>query len=561
MLSFKKYLITNFFNKYAWKKLDALPSNLDDITHVFDLVNLVFWSKPTLPFQVRAVFRSHTSDADADAEVEAWFQKQTIYDSKYFFIVPYPNEFSFPTNILLVINKQSYDALDELTREYYITINCYVNLVLQKFVHRTWDEINARMPLNEYALNWVWFRKVGSRMTRLMWERARTWVHLNPDLKIVLWTDISDAQELGDFLEDLPKEEQDPFWNGRIKVMYLQDTLTFVQNYAVKHELPQEFNMDTYLRLIEMRENGYVLIAKTDYLRGMILHDHGGFYADFNDCACMIPMRYWFHEIYNRQSYILPCDTFNPNQKSNYFAFVPPGSDAFATLYTKTLKNFGCILKFVRDCSRVKHVIANMYLPLAQEFWKKMKTTRIPTAELVELMTSFYKNNFVFRDIEQSLTFNVSKAIRMSDPRAIMFFPVYIFKYISEKQDIPQLKFIYDYMVNQFLKISRFESNHTIYFDKLYQESFKESNSVNEVHDLVTELLNTCLEDEDFLTYLHYQFVRNFTFIAMDMTNFTMHVGSSIMKDLIPSCYVRTNMTLLTLIGHFGDGGSMQRES
>lgn len=564
MTSFKQTLFDSH-PSYKWELCQTVP-NRASVTEVFDLTQHVFLYKQPLPFLGNAVFRHLKTNTDANSFADTWFNSINGTDeNKQCIQIPYPNEFGMRSLILMVVDREAYDALSEPQKEYYIAINAYINLVLRKCIHRSWKEIDASPPLPQKTLYWVWFRKPGYKLTRLIWERAQTWIAMNPEMRFVLWTDIEDATELKEFLSDIQNPE--PFWNGRITIKYFEDTINFVHYYLQKYRI-HRLDAENYIQLLKSRNHGYTLIAKTDYLRAMILHDQGGFYADFNDCICMVPMRYWFHEMYHQQSFVLPCDTFNPTQISNYFIFVPPNSKEFELLHRKTFASFSSLLKFVRDYAPVKKVIGTIFPTYAKQFLKKLKANvSDPIKQLAEMMIPAFQDPSVINALSAAIEFDVRKGLSLCDQRAKVFFPIYVYKYISEKFKRPHLKHIYDYFSNEFAKIARFNEHKTssgsitiTYFNNMYKEDKNAlEDFIEKEYDAFFELLDQCSGDEAFLEFLHYQFLRNFTFIAMDMTNFMLHVNNPSIENLVPFSYVLLNTTCMTLVGHYGDGTSMQR--
>ena len=179
-------------------------------------------------------------------------------------------------------------------------------------------------------------------------QRAESWIRLNPEMNFILWTDLDDKAELLDFLSQVPAEHAQHFTSGRVTIKYLKDTVEFVMMYLQMHKDKDQIkNLDAtrFVDIIKNKDNSRVLIAKTDYLRAMILHHYGGFYVDFNDCECFLPIKFWFNELVDRQQLILPCDTFNESHVSNYFIYVPKGSKIFEDLHLDTLTGFEGIMK------------------------------------------------------------------------------------------------------------------------------------------------------------------------------------------------------------------------
>jgi hypothetical protein len=404
----------------------------------------------------------------------------------------------------------------------------------------------------------------------------------------VLWTDLDDKEELEDFLYDIKEKYKVQFSNGRIQVKFLQDTVDFVKEYLATYkdkEAIKNFNASKFIELIENREYGRTLIAKTDFLRSMVLHHNGGFYADFNDCQCMIPIRYWFQELVRKQAFLLPCDTFNEAHISNFFMYVSKGSKGFRNLHFGTLKGFDGILKCFKDETTPKR-ISSLYITYAKKYLKKLKQnvdTTEPTQILVDMMFPVYDNGKFLNTIRETLTDNGIKGMERSDVRAKIFFPLFIFKYIAKKYDYPDLMEFFDYFVEEFKTIStigiqrapiqmnssgtgikpqapqsgpkKFEVK---YFSQSHVEDWDDYDILMNKYDSILEKLDLLKDDVEFDKFLYDLFMKNFAGIAMAMTNLIMHLPRELsFHELIPFCFVYVNMTHLTMIGHWGDGSSI----
>jgi hypothetical protein len=574
---------------YSWGEVTFNKLDLNEITELYDLSDNKYFYKVATPFQGTppnpAIFKRMENDKEVD--VTSYIEHLSTFASNLvLFKVAYPNKYFIPSALLLVINREEYNDMTENQKEFFITINSYINLVQRKCEKRPWKNIDGAPTLEEHTMNWVWFRKPGYKLTSAIMNNAQSWIDHNPEMKFVLWTDLENEQELSEFLENIKDVQQQQFTSGRIKVKYLSDVLAFVKDYVAAYkdkDAIKDFDSKSFIDLIETRQYDRTLIAKTDFLRAMILHHFGGFYSDFNDCHCMIPIRYWFQELYKKQAFLLPCDTFNEAHISNFFMYVPKGSKGFRNLHFDTLKGFKGILKCFRDES-TPHKVSSLITGYAKKYLKKLKQgeTCEPTQLLVDMMFPVYDNSKFTTTIRGALTESGIKGLERSDIRAKMFFPLFVFKYVAQKYDMSSLMEFFEYMVEEFKHIGsihvqrapiQLNSNGTMkpsapqtgpkkfevqYFNNSHVEDWDDYDDLAKVFDALTEKLDHLENDPEYDKFIYDLFIKNMAAIPMHMTNLIMHLPKELsFHELVPFCFVYVNMTHLTMIGHFGDGSSI----
>jgi hypothetical protein len=316
-------------------------------------------------------------------------------------------------------------------------------------------------------------------------------------------------------------EEMYPDCPNEITVKYKNDTVELVK----KHCQDQEF-----IRLIDDKICDRRMIAKTDYVRCMVLKEYGGFYADLNDCECFLPLRYWVptHRM------ILPCDTFNPRQISNFFMYVPKGHKGFADLHQKTFRGFSTLSNTLCNPD-VKKKVVSEYLKCAKKFVKRFKPESNPVKILATMMLG---KNFDFDGFD------------LCDVRARVFFPMFVFKYLDETRDF------FEYMSEEFLKIGNiFVKDGKVQITHL--NGCVSLDECDEELNVKEETLDALEDDPKFCDFLFDYFIRNMAPMIVKYTNFTMNMSPPVMKDLVPFCYVYMNLTGMTMVGHYGDGTSI----
>lgn len=576
---------------YTWGETSLNDVDLSQIHEFYDLMSHRFFYKLATPFDSSSpqpsVFKR--IDTEKDYDVEIIMNDLRTRDDYVLFKISYPNKYFGFNTLLMLVDKDEYNTMDDLEKEHYLTINSYINLVLRKCETRTWKELKSYPALSDHTLNWVWFRKPGFKFPPHCLKRAESWIRLNLEMSFTLWTDMENEDELLEFLSECPEEHAHHFTSGRVKIMYHKDTVEFVKLYLESHkdkEQIKKFNGTLFLEMVENRDNSRVLIAKTDFLRAMVLHHYGGFYADFNDCECFLPIKYWFHELVRKQQLILPCDTFNETHISNFFLYVPKGSKMFKNLHLDTLAGFEGILKCFKD-DTTPNKISSLYLNYAKKFVRKLKQaeTYEPTQLLVDTMYPAYVNGRFLSIIRNALTDLAVKGLERSDMRAKVFFPLYVLKYIAKRDNDAKLMEIFDYFVEEFKQIGNIglqrqpinmNSNGQIqrqapqstnkfevqYFQKAYVEDFDLLDDFLKKADGILERIDGLEGDVEYDTFMYNQFIRNMAAIPMVLTNFVLHLPKELtFRELIPFSFIYINMTHVSMIGHYGDGSSLDGQA
>lgn len=528
-MTFKKNLIDNpqetetiFFNKDTYDFSQVFTVDWCEIHEYYNLDRMTFAYKVASPFVYQTnptIFKNIKDDAEYDVSRDERYidERQVLYK------VEYPNEYGTKSGILLVIPAKEWEPLTDEQREQYVAINCYVNLLHRKCVHRTWADISRTAPLTGETFNWVWFRKPGSTK-KISTEPMKTWINHNPELTFVLWTDFEDTNDVTDvFGDDFPFD--------KVTVKYMKDTLEFIGD-----------SDDSFYKVVQERVHERILVAKTDYLRTLILDKNGGFYCDLNDCVCFSPIRHWFHESPKRDI-ILPCDTYNSQQISNYFVYVKKGSKRFHDLHIAKFKKFSSVKRYLCDPD-VPEKIAKLYLSYALKFMGSTKGH--PVKEIVKMMLP---DSGVFNmKLREAITQDGFSGFKMCDVRARVFFPMYVFKYLRDKD--PSLGEFYDFMSEEFLEIRNIEaaSMKIHYSTKDHDDSY-DTSSLKSFEKIVKDLEN----DKEFYEFMFDLFVRNMVFVLMNMTNFTLGLKMP-PRELVPFGFFLTGASVL---GHYGQGTSL----
>lgn len=609
--TFKQYLKGNphllekkenaFINKpqYAWGAVGITDAynRIAEIQEVYDLVETKFYYKQPLPFEHMGgmpeghfLFKPLNMSQATEVSLAETLEKYAELKDEYTgFIVEYPNEYGIKNKVLLISRINALEGMTNDQREIYIVMNTYINLVLRrgKVYSLPAPDENAPFPVKESYLHWVWFRKAGFQLEQTQMYRVVSWLDLNPDLTFYLWTDMEDEAELDDFLKNVHEEHRNQL-KDRVVVKYRADILAFTEAYFKKHandRAIQNFNKERFLEVIRSRDNSTILIAKTDYLRAMILHEMGGFYADFNDCQCLMPLRYWMKELYTSQEIIWPCDSFNPQMISNYFLYIPIGSKKFERYHYSALAGFDGLWTLMKDPESKKR-IAKIYLDLAKKYLKKLKLTSSdrPLKLLVETVLPSYGSGKYLGEMEEIISKVGIKGIEFCDPRGRAFLPMYCIDYIGRKTNDADVKAFYKYMsaeVGQTGHISlkqnfsmnndgktntsnkepeRGDMYNIMYITRGYFEEHDDIEDVITKCDFMLEKVATLYDDEEFIEFIYKKFLINMNIAIVALTNIMLHKDDSTLTntDVVPFSFAYLSFCYLSLVLHWGEGTSVQ---
>lgn len=583
---------------YNWGIVEISHVNVMEIQEVYDLIEKRFYHKQPLPFEHfggapegHYMFKDLQSAHSKQIDLSPMFQDLEKRHDYIAFLIEYPNEYHIKNGILLIADKYMYESLSNEEREIYMCMNAYINLVQRKC--KVYSMGKKCEPLVGESLNWVWFRKGDYKVTPKQMERVKSWVNLNPEITFVLWTDMVDEKEMRDFLSLITDEDVKAwFFNGRIKVNYKDDTVAFVRDYFRIHANDRAvklFDKERFVSIIDERDNGNIMIAKTDYLRAMILHQNGGFYADFNDCQCVVPLRYWMRELYKRQELIWPCDTMNPKQISNYFIYVPIGSKTFEKYHYNTLPGFKGLWTLMKEPSS-KEKLARIYVDMCKKFIKKLKTTESdqPTKLLVETILPVYSSGKYLGDIEEVMGKQVLKGIEYCDPRGRCFLPAFCIEWIGKETVDRAVSEFYKYLSGEMSQVGNIQPKRNqdinmssdgkmsrpkstpksserggekfdvVYLRRGYYEEYDEIEDLVPKLDMILAELDKLYENKDFQEYIYKKHMMNMSIAVVALTNVMLQNDANLtLNDVVPFSFAFMSFCYLTLIVHWGEGTSI----
>lgn len=248
-----------------------------------------------------------------------------------------------------------------------ITYNLYGSLV-RNFKHyvtyEQMEQLTQELIPSDLQLHWIWFREKGFYLPNKIVTRATSWIELNPTFRIRLWTNLTDRNELDDFLSKLTEDRRKLFTDGKIEVKYQNDLTQTIEQFIRVSPVQTEFlrrlftppssittattryettaTHNTMTTVIQTEiPNNYKInrIFRVDLLRIILLCLYGGVYADFNDTICFFPMKYLL-TMYRGQFLVgTDYDLEHPVFRNNYFLYTPQDHPEFLKLCVRCLEN------------------------------------------------------------------------------------------------------------------------------------------------------------------------------------------------------------------------------
>jgi hypothetical protein len=225
---------------------------------------------------------------------------------------------------------------------FYMMYHSSIQKKILKFTNEDISKITYNLQCN--TLNWVWFKLDDSRLPEIILHRIKSWIDYNPELEFHLWTNLTGEDETKEWLKDISPEIK-TFFLDNVKIHYKKETYAITKRFCEKID-------ETYLIwsfMYEMLENygdRGSMIFKTDLVRCMILYLNGGWYSDFNDTMCLIPVKYLINPL-NPEMIYIGCD-LNHRDCNNYVMYSPKENERWLS-DTKRLVNYSYRLYKILD--------------------------------------------------------------------------------------------------------------------------------------------------------------------------------------------------------------------
>lgn len=362
---------------------------------------------------------------------------------------------------------------------------------------------------DDKQIHWVWFRKIGYKLTTEILERAASWIACNPGFQFHLWTNLADASEYEDFMSDIPAILKS-LYLPHIQVHYNSEFYTVIRDWIYAHCSEETQSVFEIIWNSSERQN---IIMKTDYSRNILLATFGGIYADFNDLVCLAPVSPFIQN--HTDSFVGVTDVTTDYHASNYFLYSSKNNATWQTIVSRCTDTLPTVFSLIYDA-------------------ESLTATRAMIRELVIHGTP-------------------------PDPEKI--------QHQLERIDFPQCKYSH-YIFAILLAISLTVNKDTSLYQQLTPGLLRYSpKTMNRLLDLIkdcpteikTQLLEI-LETEEFAAAWRY--ARTDMYMSWIMYHSNLPIYCRQMKipiTLVPFGYLLRYSCILSFVGHLGDGTSYGR--
>ncbi len=416
--------------------------------------------------------------------------------------------------------------------------NIYSANVLNEYKYTSADSIaSLHYPSHlSTELHWVWFRKPGAYLREIVYKRAQSWIDWNPEFSFHLWTNLSGPEEAADFFKNAPHE-----FLARVTIHYLDEMCEVANSYISKH--PSDVTFDLYQRILYDTEHQSSMVLKTDLFRIMLLLERGGWYADFNDTVCLIPLRYLVSQTSPSSDYPRYFGTcFNHDIVNNYLMYISRG-DPYCVEKMHTIMNSSIYLyeKMQRNDS-IDFFIERLHEVVEIALHTNEISLTQATFRYYDEWVRAYRTEYLSR-IHPSIYI----AFELSDSEVLRIMYA-IWKYIAPSEScenwMNELKNI--------VRFTRMRRKEIQWKDRSLAFSFQFNRA--DMIELQAALQNL---PPSLPNWFCSELITINIGKVMDVTNLGFVCRKDENRITIPHCYLYGKCTFLTSILHIGDGTSV----
>lgn len=469
-------------------------------------------------------------------------------------------------SILAIFDDTKYTKEDED----YLWYNLFHTHIQGKIYEKRKEEIDFISYKLVPKMHWVWFRKPGAYISERIIRRSSSWLDLNPEIQFHLWTDLENEEEAIDFFTgDLislditsveNKEIEDKTealalrlaYMKRLIIHYKNETWDLAKEFCEENSNitkdKEESLWEIYQDILNNKTDKSAMIFKTDIIRCMILHQQGGWYSDYNDTYCFIPLKYVINQE-KRDLIYLGCDIYSNH--NNYIMYSPK-------YHTKWLE----------ITSKIVSGGVNTYKLLKINDTDFLESVRIILTSFIKgCLSEQCKNNFIDTCIDKigiwlklydtkidqliaKHNLNLTQSYHFT-PNEILLMLRYIFVYrksdsVMSKRlcyELEQCRSLNKNRMGKYILRRKDEEWNREY---LWKECLEEIKELNGDSFSDTVIMNTIL------------FVNMAKLLQTTNMGAFFHNKPELSKYVyaLPHCYVMGCFSFLTALGHIGDGTS-----
>lgn len=429
--------------------------------------------------------------------------------------------------------------IGDINRIFYCIYHTYIN---NKIINVDTDYINnITYDLNN-NMHWIWFKKNNTYLDKLIIDRASSWIDNNPYLVFNLWTNIKNIDELKEYVK---YADPDLLFFNKINIHYYNDVINTIKDFFNYIDEDDEDNINNnyylYENIINDNKNSSSMLFKTDTLRMILLSNYGGWYSDFNDTVCSIPLKYIINKLNNNidlyictdialNNYLIYSEKDNEIVKKITNDIIKESIRIYDNYYINTSlelhEKIVDILNTVCDIINTSY-IDSIYNTLFNNYNEiSNKINNLKNTEYYKILTQaniICDDNFIVR-----LLYNIIKNINVSD----------------------NLKLNINNEINNIIRIRRIYRKRKIIW--------KNNNQI--IYDKPSESdINIIKEEIKDINFLNNNIIKTFIVKIMYFTNFGIYIDK-IKNDKtlniieIPYCSIKEECNFLSTVFHFYDG-------
>lgn len=456
------------------------------------------------------------------------FNDVTFYD------VEYLAESEQRSHMLIIVPSEDVQTLEKKEIYTYLFYNMYVNYHLKYRKRVLWKDIQAQRCPNP-IMHWVWFRKPNAKLSAHILKRVQTWLDENPDVTFQLWTNLKDSVELEDFISNLDKEHKALFGTV-IHVKFAEEMLRVVPD-NLKHIFTSDDPKD--------------MILKTDAFRILVLQKYGGFYSDFNDTLCFVPLRLLFHD--SKPDCMFGAENYK-QLINNYFMYTPPNHPFFQRCVSQILNHIPNIYNFIHSNHLGKFYL-DQTIKFVQALHQRVHPQKISIMDVLSMsMSGFMGELQIFL---QTMNFP-SKMLRLYINTGHYMHAVLLvapLEYLGVmipmvEHGLKEISYARDIRFGQGVSWKSMDM----------RDKFDTSNI--DMDPTIITKLEQLREDEEFHNYFRHRFLMRLPHLFMEYTN----IGTIVMREqatnphlkiyTLPGCEFARIVGVQTAISHFMDSTS-----
>jgi hypothetical protein len=489
---------------------------------------------------------------------------------------------------ILVIMKSESPESESLSLEDFVWYNVYHTFAQNKIFYRKPSEIASIKYNLVPALHWVWFRRGVDKLNPRIIQRAKTWIEQNPELTFHLWTNINNEEELKDFLSDIPEESRESFFgaNGVI-VHFKSETWSEAkefcdENFSILKESDSQ-NPSKNLRtlspdltsskildnpnlwdfisdVLENTQDKASMIFKTDILRCMILYMRGGWYTDFNDTYCFVPLKYSVHP--DKKNLIYIANDF-AEKLNNYILYSPKNNSKWLELTEQIIQKSYSVYQVLKTkdetFTKVMRSILKSFITSVSESTESGLDDK-PFCELIDFKMGVWLNllNTESTKMLERQGLKLPCDLHLNSNTLMLFFR-YIFSYIKKDSVLS------DRISYELGHMSSLNLNRKNVYQVRWKYGFKEHTSsdehgknlrkgaIKEIEELWRDMVFP--EDDMYSTLIYANVNKMLTITNMGMY-FYENVENLKHAYIFPLGYCYSSLSWISSITHIADGTS-----